>query len=210
MTDGTNLTVIGEPLLSDERDLAAIPVQCVPGRFALSLAVTEPRMGVMVKGISYREKNVVGMACEVQEKRTHGYESNCPGTHGFSGAGYLDLSGDLTVIHSGAGNFSHFAGGSVNEELMQSSIEYDWRLTNETCIRAWTAGHAPDTKMNQTDFMQCLNRLRESFELSSRNPRTRMAAAVHLIALVERGRAVRLPRDLLVHNNGAVDLVTRG
>jgi hypothetical protein len=169
----TKLSLLGGTLLQSrcaERwhkvyDLALIPIHDIPGVRGLKVLNHPPMLGTTLWSISNREHGAVMGICHVLEKKRLWFESNCGGTHGFSGTGYLNGAGELVGVHKGQGEFNHMEEGfgNVTERDEVLSFEYDWDATVGECTRPTNNG---------TLSVACLELLKTYIQVAARNPRT--------------------------------------
>jgi hypothetical protein len=177
LVDNTTLKVSGTCSFSSKWDLALVPVSCPGNRTPLTVAHEEPKVGTRLFGMSHRPHGLVLLPCSILEKRVKTYETDCPGTHGFSGTGYLNGEGTLIALHSGSGMFGHLNDWRSDLESMNSSFDFDWTRARTICTEAW---------QTQKEVGKCFSRLRELIEVTARNPRTRVVSAVHLRKLANK------------------------
>ena len=88
-------------------DYALIEVKydpCLEGRSA-RISNDSAILSERVRGVCNCDVNLVyieGKVVELDQNEPNSYQTDCGGTHGFSGAGYFDEHGDLKVIHRGS------------------------------------------------------------------------------------------------------------
>ena len=104
-----NLTGKGYTFIYDDNshDYALLEVKAsdsIINRSA-TISVNRPNLSTKIQGYSLRDVGTVFVEGKiVEEDTTTGvYQSNCGGSHGFSGCGYFNDEGELIVIHRGQG-----------------------------------------------------------------------------------------------------------
>jgi hypothetical protein len=90
------------------------------------------------------------LKCEVQENGPAGkcaYQTNCGGTHGFSGAGYLTLKACLVAVHRGQED-------SLNLDPLEvfSSYATENQKFDKACGRAFKGDCFKDGLNNSIQF----------------------------------------------------------
>ena len=137
----------------------------------------------IVRGISYRDFNIVyveGQILEIDQNETNVYQTDCGGSHGFSGSGYFDEYGKLKVIHQGSGQF-------LGEE--EEEFDYDGGYSKEFFQKVNTPKIdsienafeycRKKNLSNKTKKFICYNKISSSINMHARNPRT-MVLGAHL------------------------------
>lgn len=139
----------------------------------------------IVRGITYRDVNLVyiqGQIVEVEHEYANIFQTDCGGTHGFSGSGYFDEYGKLKVIHKGSGYF-------LGEDELADSNEFEssfFNKSNEPLLnsikKAYNACSNADTSNNDS-MIYCFKNVSSSISIHARNPRTIVLDASQLYNL---------------------------
>jgi hypothetical protein len=205
MIDGFHLTPLNHTVFSTTSDVALIEVECEQNRQPAEIALVEPVLGERLYGLSYRPKGIVSMPSTILEihppcQGVMRFETDGPGTHGFSGSGLFNQVGRLIAIHSAGKPFGHIGNEDVlnpkilQEKSMGSSIERSWSLTESACLNAWKN---LEHYYNMSALQSCLRNLRIYVQEIARNPRSQVEAAVTLIELAEKGDNWTFPTEVV-------------
>jgi len=163
-----------------------------------AVRVSENNVSIFSKlwGTTYREKGLVGVPpCHIveldsnQEKRQH--QSNCGGTHGFSGMGYLGNE-ILRCIHTGEGEITHMDPKLTRgDKLTQSDNEFSSWSSLEQKAKNNCIGESVFTEICFLSFLSLTH-------LQARNPRTTVtdASVLHSVNLNNNSFWINLPECL--------------
>jgi hypothetical protein len=118
----------------------------------------------------------------VLENSTQGLESNCGGTWGFSGTGYLNNQGELRAVHEGEAQFRHSYGefsqgienGSEPFGSKEGASQDTWRDAETDCLNGSQAAMVTP---------QCLKSLKHAWNVAVLNPRMNLIPAHYLYEL---------------------------
>jgi hypothetical protein len=163
-------------------DLALLPVEFQPEFEGITLTVSRTPIvvGMPLWGMSFQAGGFVVQHCrslECEEAIT--VETDCAGTEGFSGTGYVGDDGVLAAVHVGDGVFDHADGPSsgmntIELRKAQRKTLVKWNETSRECS-VDTVAIPP----------HCFEEILGSMEQICRNPRAKVAEAYHLWALVD-------------------------
>jgi hypothetical protein len=185
MISGQELNQTGDPLFPshDDVDIALIPVAQIPDLEGVKVSETKVTPGATIYGVSNRENGVAYLQCQVIDRdprATYRWQTNCGGTHGFSGTGYLATNGELVGLHKGQGRFLHFPETSdkgLDERGRTSEIDEDF-----------SARKVQEKQFNDSCSaipMSCRETLIQTVHLIARNPRSSLEDATYLNILEE-------------------------
>lgn len=164
-------------------DYALIEVKydpCLEGRSA-RISNDSATLSEIVRGVCYRDVNLVyieGKVVELDQNDPNSYQTDCGGTHGFSGAGYFDEHGDLKVIHRGGGYFL----GEESEDIYYHQ-EY-FKKSNTPLITSIKTAFEACNQTNRQESI-CYNAISNALNTHARNPRTMVLGANKFYELLD-------------------------
>jgi hypothetical protein len=179
MISGQKLAQTGDPLFPSAAavDVALIPVAQIPDLEGVKVSQTKVTPGATIYGVSNRENGVAYLQCQVIDREPwapYRWQTNCGGTHGFSGTGYLATNGELVGLHRGQGQFLHF--------LETSDKGLDECGTSGT-DEGFSVGEEQVRQFNENCSaipMSCREALIQTVHLIARNPRSSLEDATYL------------------------------
>lgn len=191
---------ISKPLIyfSKKHDIALIKLKTLPpGCKALEIAEKKDlRGGQSLYGVSLREGELSHMRCIILDFNFENdtLNTDCQGSHGYSGACYLNAEGKLVGIHLGIGEMLHFFSGIAAEENKLLEI---FGIVVDMCLN--------DIYEFRTNLDDCLRNLSHYhisvinfFKNLARNPQTVVVPAHYYGTDIEEGHVAlideRIPR----------------
>jgi len=148
---------------SQDLALIEIPSSSVVAGMAVSVSTRTLDLHMDLWATGFREHGYVAVACRIAEVASGSsglFQTDCGGTHGFSGMGYF-ARGELVGLHKGEGEFLH----SSDEFSAWDTAKQDARVR---CLNMSTL------------TSQCLDALLTATHTQARNPRTAVVDAIEI------------------------------
>ncbi|KAK8884607.1 hypothetical protein M9Y10_043723 [Tritrichomonas musculus] len=212
-------------IFSNSIDLALIEVSpdMIHQKYAIKPLNQDFSYGQSLIGISYRQKYTSMLSCRIVEKQNYMTKmeseesleliTNCGGSNGYSGTGFLNDDGFLIAIHTGSGDFIENI--QINPSSESSDFEYEMEDGTEksnitdtihnfiTNLTDYTLNIMKTQQRNQTlsvhefvdqnsirykNFASVTNQLyqeiRKESQIISRNPRAEALSAKAIYNLI--------------------------
>ena len=181
---------------------------------AATISNSSAVLSEIVRGITYRDVNLVyiqGQIVEVEYNYANIFQTDCGGTHGFSGSGYFDEHGKLKVIHKGGGYF-------LGEDELTDSSEFEisfFNKSNAPLLNSIKKAYNVCSKANTSDnesMNYCFGNVSSSISIHARNPRTMVLDASQLYNLFSNTTKNTIEvrqNDILKKINGKYELIKR-